>query len=299
MATTIFDKILSGDIPCFRVYEDEYVLAFLDINPLSLGHTLVIPKERAAYLHELSDDAASAIGRVLPRISRAVMRATGTSAYNILQNNGAEAHQAVFHVHFHIIPRHGSEGLGIGWNSGALESSSAEQLVQGIHAALALESLSVNIDRDHLTTQKRIEASHIAMSGDADVIVQLTQAFGPRGDNLVGVSDVTFDGAPALTLKVRAQGQEGLVHLSPFHGDARKQTTLKLDDGMKCELLCPVSGDPLPRAQISDEHPSADYFEVYLTRKLSRGESVILSDVWGHYHSRVLDNFELLSTFDA
>jgi hypothetical protein len=217
----------------------------------------------------------------------------------VLQNNGSEAHQAVLHVHFHIIPRLGAEGLGIDWKPGHLEPKAAEGLVQGMHAALALESLSVNIDRDHLITERRVSGTHINMSGDADVIVQLTQAFGPRGDDLIGVSDVTFDGAPALTLRVLADGQDGLVHLSPFHGDPRKKTSLTIADGAKCQLLCPVSGDPLPRAQISDEHPSADYFEIYLTRKLSRGESVVLSDVWGHYHSRVLDNFELLSTFDA
>ncbi len=132
--STIFDKILDGEIPCHRVYEDEHVLAFLDIGPLSKGHTLVIPKERKAFLHELSDESAAAIGRVLPRLSRAVMKATGASAYNILQNNGAEAHQAVFHVHFHIIPKLGSAGLGVGWNPGKLEDG--EALAKAIAAAL-------------------------------------------------------------------------------------------------------------------------------------------------------------------
>lgn len=133
---TIFDKILDGEIPCHRVYEDEHVLAFLDIGPLSPGHTLVIPKERKAHLHELSDDAAAAIGRVLPRLCRAVLEATGASAYNVLQNNGAEAHQAVFHVHFHIIPRTAEEGLGVGWNAGSLSGDDAERLKAAIQAAL-------------------------------------------------------------------------------------------------------------------------------------------------------------------
>ena len=118
---TIFGRILDGEIPCHRVYEDEDVLAFLDVGPLSTGHVLVIPKERTAYLHELSDDAAAAIGRVLPRIARGVMSVTGCKDYNILQNNGHAAHQAVFHVHFHIIPKHADgSGLGIEWNSGDL-----------------------------------------------------------------------------------------------------------------------------------------------------------------------------------
>ena len=68
---TIFDRILSGELPCHKVYEDDHVLAFLDIAPLAPGHTLVIPKERARYLHELSADSSSAIGRVLPAIARA------------------------------------------------------------------------------------------------------------------------------------------------------------------------------------------------------------------------------------
>jgi histidine triad (HIT) family protein len=133
---TIFSKIIAGDIPCHRVYEDAHVIAFLDISPLSRGHLLVVPKEVKAQLHELSDESAAAIGRVLPRLARAVLAATGATAYNILQNNGALAHQAVMHVHFHIIPRIGSAGLGVGWNSGTLSASDASELVTNMQAAL-------------------------------------------------------------------------------------------------------------------------------------------------------------------
>jgi histidine triad (HIT) family protein len=133
---TIFDKILDGEIPCHKVYEDEHVLAFLDIFPLSQGHTLVIPKERKAHLHELSDEQSAAIGRVLPRIARAVMKVSGASAYNVLQNNGALAHQAVFHVHFHIIPRLGESGLGIGWRAGKLGGDAGKELAAALRAAL-------------------------------------------------------------------------------------------------------------------------------------------------------------------
>ena len=134
---TVFDKILSGEIPCHKVYEDDHVLAFLDIGPLCPGHLLVIPKERKAYLHELSDAAAAAIGRVLPRLSRAVMVATGATNYNILQNNGTQAHQVVMHVHFHIIPRCGDEGLGIGWNAKSPPGETANSLLEAMHADLA------------------------------------------------------------------------------------------------------------------------------------------------------------------
>jgi histidine triad (HIT) family protein len=126
MAETIFTKILRNEIPCHRVYEDELVLAFLDINPISKGHTLVIPREEAETLDKLSADSAAAIGRVLPRIAKAVLEATGAKHFNILQNNGAPAHQAVFHVHFHIIPKYDDgAGLGIGWKSQKLDDGEA------------------------------------------------------------------------------------------------------------------------------------------------------------------------------
>ena len=134
--STIFDKILDGQIPCHRVYEDEHVLAFLDIGPLSNGHTLVIPKERKAQLHELSDEQSAAIGRVLPRIARAVLKVTGATAYNVLQNNGAEAHQAVLHVHFHIIPKFADSGLGIEWQPRSLESAKGAELASKVREAL-------------------------------------------------------------------------------------------------------------------------------------------------------------------
>ncbi len=136
MSETIFSRIIRGEIPCQRVYEDEQVLAFLDVGPLSRGHTLVVPKEPAATLDALSDESAAAIGRVLPRLSRAVLAATGATAYNVLQNNGAAAHQAVFHVHFHIIPKQGEAGLGIGWKPGALDPKDGAALAERIRAAV-------------------------------------------------------------------------------------------------------------------------------------------------------------------
>ncbi len=137
MAETIFSKILRGELSCHKVYEDEQVLAFLDIAPLSKGHTLVIPKEPAPTLDALSDESAAAIGRVLPRIARAVKETTGCQEYNILQNNGPLAHQAVFHVHFHIIPKPtDAEGLQIGWPSGTLDNDDAAILAKQLRAAV-------------------------------------------------------------------------------------------------------------------------------------------------------------------
>jgi histidine triad (HIT) family protein len=137
MAETIFSKILRGEVPCHKVYEDEHVLAFLDIFPLSRGHVLVIPKQEVATVAELSDDAAAAIGRVLPRLCRAVVKVSGAVDYNILQNNGAPAHQAVMHVHFHIIPKPNHyQGLGVEWPSSALPKDDAPGLISAFRAAL-------------------------------------------------------------------------------------------------------------------------------------------------------------------
>ena len=137
MADTLFGKIISGHIPCLKVYEDEKVLAFLDINPLSSGHTLVIPKEPAETLDQLSDDSAAALGRVLPRLCRAVLAATGVKEYNVLENNGRGAHQAIAHVHFHIIPKpNRSEGLGVGWPARSLPAEDGKRLAERIAAAV-------------------------------------------------------------------------------------------------------------------------------------------------------------------
>jgi histidine triad (HIT) family protein len=95
-----------------------------------------VSKEAVATLDQLSDESAAALGRVLPRLCRAVMKATGAEAYNVLQNNGAAAHQAVFHVHFHIIPKTGRGGLGIGWPAARLDPEAGRELAARIAAAL-------------------------------------------------------------------------------------------------------------------------------------------------------------------
>ena len=140
MSETIFSKIIRGEIPCHRVYEDDAVLAFLDVNPLSKGHTLVIPKEAAPTLDKLSEESAAALGRVLPKVARAVMASTGATSFNVLQNNGADAHQAVFHVHFHIIPKVDGRGLGIGWEPMKAEAADLKALREKIAWAAATET---------------------------------------------------------------------------------------------------------------------------------------------------------------
>jgi len=139
MATppSIFTRIIRGEIPSHRVHEDEHVVAFLDVAPLSRGHTLIVPREQVASLHELSSEAAAALGRALPMIARAVMVATGCSAYNLLVNNGAEAGQVVMHVHVHLIPRHGDgSGLRTEWRAGTLDAAAGAELAARVRHAM-------------------------------------------------------------------------------------------------------------------------------------------------------------------
>ena len=138
MTDTVFGKILRGELPCHRVYEDDHVLAFLDIAPMSLGHTLVIPKRAARTLDELSPESAAALGRALPNVARAVKRATGAKAYNVLQSNEAEAGQTVFHVHFHVIPKLTPDaGLRLaGGKAPSMSPSEMSELAAQIAAAL-------------------------------------------------------------------------------------------------------------------------------------------------------------------
>ncbi|KAH6847400.1 HIT-like domain-containing protein [Chaetomium sp. MPI-CAGE-AT-0009] len=129
MASCIFCKIVKGDIPCFKLLETETTLAFLDINPLSRGHALVIPKFHGEKLTDIPDEYLSDI---LP-IAKKLVAATGAEEYNILQNNGAGAHQEVGHVHFHMIPKpNPEEGLGIRWPQQATDMDKLKALFEDI-----------------------------------------------------------------------------------------------------------------------------------------------------------------------
>jgi histidine triad (HIT) family protein len=111
----VFCKILAGSIPSARVLETDEVVAFLDIGPLTPGHTLVVPKAHHPNLPAMPDDVAAAVGAVLPRICRAVKAATGAEGLNVLVNTGAVAGQSVEHVHWHVIPRRFDDGIAWPW----------------------------------------------------------------------------------------------------------------------------------------------------------------------------------------
>lgn len=104
MDKTIFEKIILGEIPCFKVYEDETTFAFLDINPKSPGHTLVIPKKHYRNIHDLPDDISAALFISVKKIASAVKEVTNCDGIKIIMNNEAAAGQVIFHAHVHIIP---------------------------------------------------------------------------------------------------------------------------------------------------------------------------------------------------
>lgn len=136
--------------------------------------------------------------------------------------------------------------------------------------------------------------SLVPVAGGVTVVV--TQAFGPTGANLVGLSDVKFDGYAAVSLLVRtADGKEGLVHLSPIHGDRRKAGFTDIKPGSKLTLLCPVSKKPLDKLGPVDDGSEADYYCIYLTAKLDPSACVMVTDVWDHYHSRIVDDNAVVS----
>ena len=106
MEKTIFEKIIDGEIPSYKIYEDEHVYSFLDVFPITKGHTLVIPKKHSRNIFDCDPETAANIGRVLPKIANAVKEAYGCDGVNIFQNNEEYAGQSVFHLHFHIVPRY-------------------------------------------------------------------------------------------------------------------------------------------------------------------------------------------------
>jgi hypothetical protein len=134
--------------------------------------------------------------------------------------------------------------------------------------------------------------SLLPVPGGVSIIV--TQAYGPTGESLIGITDTMFDGNPAISLWVeRADGKAGLVHLSPVHGDKRKSGFVDIPSGSKCALYCPVSKKPLDKLGPVDDDSGADYYAIYATKRLAKGPCVMISNVWGHYHSRIVDDLAL------
>ncbi|MBW3110600.1 MULTISPECIES: HIT family protein [Bacillaceae] len=118
MSDCIFCKIIDGEIPAMKVYEDDHVLAFLDISQVTKGHTLLIPKVHKENVYELTPDIASHLFSVAPKIANSIKAEFNPVGMNLLSNAGEEAGQSVFHFHMHFIPRYGNgDGFGAVWKT--------------------------------------------------------------------------------------------------------------------------------------------------------------------------------------
>ena len=111
----IFCKIVAGEIPSFKVFEDDATLAFMDINPANEGHALVIPKEHAVDLYAVSDEALTRTAVTAKKVAAAVARTLNPDGLNLVQCNGAAAAQSVMHFHVHVLPRSKNDGLAMNW----------------------------------------------------------------------------------------------------------------------------------------------------------------------------------------
>jgi histidine triad (HIT) family protein len=129
----IFCKIIAGDIPCYKVYEDDQVMAFFDILPISPGHTIIVPKKHEADMENLDDSELCALTVSIKKIG--MTEGLDVKGYSILLDNKSAANQHVPHVHFHLVPREEGDGLER-WPQGGYEDGEAERYLDKIKASL-------------------------------------------------------------------------------------------------------------------------------------------------------------------
>lgn len=134
----IFCKVVAGQIPSVKIFENEHVLAFLDIGPVSDGHTLVIPKGHCQRLDQIDPKAMQEIAKLLPSLGGTIKTAMNADGYNVLCNNGAAAGQVVEHVHFHIIPRNANDGVFNHWPCYQYADGKADEIAKKIKQNLTL-----------------------------------------------------------------------------------------------------------------------------------------------------------------
>jgi len=131
----LFCKIIAGEIPATKIYEDDKSLAFLDINPVNPGHTLVIPKNHSENLEEISEEDLCDLIKSVKRVGGAIKESLSPNGYNVGLNNGSGSGQIVPHIHFHVIPRKEGDGHKL-WSQGKYEEEEAEEVASQIKAKL-------------------------------------------------------------------------------------------------------------------------------------------------------------------
>lgn len=130
MDTCIFCKIANGEIPSATLYEDEKFRVILDLGPAAKGHALILPKEHAANVYELSDETAAQVFVLAKKLATKMTEVLGCDGFNILQNNGEVAGQTVFHFHMHLIPRYKDDQVRIEWEQGSPSKEELEAIAQ-------------------------------------------------------------------------------------------------------------------------------------------------------------------------
>ncbi|MDP3985830.1 MAG: HIT family protein [Candidatus Veblenbacteria bacterium] len=141
MSDCIFCKIISGDIPATKVYEDAGFLAFLDIHPVSPGHTLVIPKQHYDRFETTPPEVVAELYKLLRSIAVSIAAGAGADAFNLGVNNGPAAGQVIFHTHVHVIPRKPKDGLE-SWGSRDYEGTEMDEVAKKIRAAIKQSAAS-------------------------------------------------------------------------------------------------------------------------------------------------------------
>lgn len=136
MAECVFCDIIAGNIPAAKLIETDKVLSFLDISPVNPGHALVVPKRHVASLLDLTQDELHVAIFIAKRVAGAVLEATGSAAFNILQNDGKAAGQIIDHVHLHVIPRSPDDGFSFGWRQLNYEEGALQSLQRAIQQNL-------------------------------------------------------------------------------------------------------------------------------------------------------------------
>lgn len=137
MADCIFCRIILGELPCAKVFEDDLVISFLDINPVSGGHTLVLPKRHYATLFEIPAEDLNACTSACQKVAKAVFRATKASGLNFIQNNHRAAGQLIDHIHFHLIPRSFGDNFLTSWPGRPCPQAELGKMLDKIKAALS------------------------------------------------------------------------------------------------------------------------------------------------------------------
>lgn len=130
----IFCKIIAGEIPSFRIYEDDDTFAFMDINPANEGHALVIPREHSADVHGISDAAVSSTVVTAKKVAAAIEKTLSPGGINLVQANGPAAAQSVFHFHMHVLPRREGDELKLNWGLRPGDMDAIGQLAERIRA---------------------------------------------------------------------------------------------------------------------------------------------------------------------